>query len=235
MNETAKTPGDTGGPSDEQVVEFLRADPEFFARNPALLAELRIPHDVDGAVSLLEHQVGVLRGRLQQQDKRLQRLLANARDNEELAQRMHGLTLALIDCSAADEVFAALYHTLSEQFGADAAGVRLFAPPRDEQDRRLGEFVQIDAAGRVLFDRSVAADKPICGRLPAAQAEFLFGAHAADIASAAVLPLGSARRFGLLAIGSRDPQRFHPGMGTMFLRNLAEVVTRVLLPHVATG
>ena len=160
----------------------------------------------------------------------------NARDNEDLAQRMHGLTLALIECRTADEVFAALYHTLAEQFGAEGAAVRVFTPPRREEDRRLGEFVEVDAAGRALFDRAMSADKPVCGRLPAAQAEFLFGAHAGDTASAAVLPLGaSGRRFGLLAIGSRDPQRFHPGMGTMFLRNLAEVVTRVLAPHVETG
>lgn len=235
MNGTAKKHGSDSGPSEDQVLEFLRAAPEFFARHPELVAELRIPHGVDGAVSLLEHQVGVLRGKVQQQDQRLQELLGNARDNEDLAQRMHGLTLALIECRAADEVFAALYHTLSEQFGADAAAVRIFAPPHSEQDRRLGEFVQVNATGRALFDRAMSADKPVCGRLPAAQAEFLFGAHAADTASAAVLPLGIARRFGLLAIGSRDPQRFHPGMGTIFLRNLSEVVTRVLLPHVEAG
>ena len=37
-----------------------------------------------------------------------------------------------------------------------------------------------------------------------------------------------AAQLGILAIGSRDPARFHPGKGTDFLRRLGEVVSRTL-------
>ena len=220
---------------DQQVADYLRADPEFFVRNAELVGSLRIPHGQPGAVSLLEHQVSVLRGQTEELRDKLQQLVANARDNEELSQRMHRLTLSLIEARSLDEIFATLYQSLSEQFQADVAAVRLFVPARAGRDRGLGEFVTPDAALHARFERALAADKPICGRPPAAQSEFLFGEHAAETRSAALLALGDARRFGLLAIGSRDAERFHPGMGTLFLRNLAEVVTRVLVPHIDIG
>lgn len=235
MSSSAQQQGTESVLSEQQVVDYLRGDPEFFARQPELVAAMRIPHGQDGAVSLLEHQVQVLRAQGEEARDKLKQLLGNARDNEELSQRMHRLTLALIECRAADEVFAALYEMLGEQFAADAAAVRVLVPPRNERDAGLGEFVSVEAGARAEIERVLANEKPVCGRLPAAQAELMFGARATEIASAALLPLGEPERFGVLAIGSSDPQRFHPGMGTMFLRNLGEIVTRVLQPHVELG
>ncbi len=235
MNVTAHDDGTASVLDDEQVASYLREHPEFFARQSGLVENLRVPHGHGGAVSLLEHQVQVLRSQGEETRARLERLIANARENEELNQRMHRLTLALIECRSSDEVFATLYQVLAEQFSADAAAVRVFVPPRRESDLRLGEFVSVEADARAEIEATLAADKPVCGRLPAPQADLLFGVHAVNTESAALLPLGNGEMFGVLAIGSRDPMRFHTGMGTMFLRNLAEIVTSVLRPHVELG
>jgi uncharacterized protein YigA (DUF484 family) len=37
--------------------------------------------------------------------------------------------------------------------------------------------------------------------------------------------LRTSQTFGLLTLGSPDPQRFHPGMGTLFLTRLAELAS----------
>ena len=235
MSSSVQQKGTQAVLNDQQVVDYLQGNPEFFARQSDLVAGMRIPHGHDGAVSLLEHQVQVLRAQGEEARGKLQQLLVNARDNEELSQRMHRLTLALIECRAVDEVFATLYQVLGEQFSADAAAVRVLVPPRAERDAGLGEFVSIEAGARAEIEAALASGRPTCGRLPAAQAGLLFGARAAEIASAALLPLGAPEHFGVLAIGSHDAQRFHPGMGTMFLRNLGEIVTRVLQPHVELG
>ena len=217
---------------DEDVVEFLRRDTDFFARHPDLLAELRVPHACGDAHSLIEYQVEVLRTQGRQLRERLHALVGNARDNEELGQRMHALTLALIECRSVDEIFTSLYHALADDFGADVVTIRLFAPPAADADRGLGEFVGTDGEARALFATVLESDKPLCGRIRGKQLDFLFGHREVVAASGALLPLGTHQRFGVLAIGSRNPQRFHPGMGTLFLRNLADVVTRVLMPHV---
>ena len=55
--------------------------------------------------------------------------------------------------------------------------------------------------------------------------EFLFNDAAATIRSTALVPLGEQAQYGFLAIGSVDPNRFFPGMGTLFLDLLGEVVS----------
>ena len=77
---------------------------------------------------------------------------------------------------------------------------------------------------RDFFER----ERPVCGRLGAEQMDFLFGAQAEEMGSAALLPLQTDDILGVLAIGSADPQRFHPDMGTEFLHRLTEVVGRKL-------
>lgn len=75
----------------------------------------------------------------------------------------------------------------------------------------------------------------MCGRMKPEQLKFLFPDHADDIGSGAVLPLGESRCFGLLAVASADPQRYYPGMGVVFLKQLSEIVSRVVGPHVSAA
>ena len=46
--------------------------------------------------------------------------------------------------------------------------------------------------------------------------------------STAFVPLGDKGANGMLAIGSSDPARFYPGMGTLFLDLLADVISTSL-------
>jgi hypothetical protein len=62
----------------------------------------------------------------------------------------------------------------------------------------------------------------ICGRLNHNKRDFLFGSRAQWVQSMVLVPMGQD---GMLAIGSSDPARFYPGMGTLFLDLLANVVT----------
>ena len=72
------------------------------------------------------------------------------------------------------------------------------------------------------------APRPLCGRLTREQLHFLFGDSAVAIGSTALVPLFDGRLLGLLAIGSYWPERFQPGMGTVFLRQLGAVAGRAL-------
>src|SRR6202012_5659249 len=72
------------------------------------------------------------------------------------------------------------------------------------------------------FADFLAHHEPISGRLTHERLQRLFGQHAGEIRSAAVMPLGE---LGLLAIGSKDPDHFQPGMGTVFLKMIAATGT----------
>jgi uncharacterized protein YigA (DUF484 family) len=41
--------------------------------------------------------------------------------------------------------------------------------------------------------------------------------------------------YGLLAIGSQDASRFHPGMGTLFLTHLGELIGLLLARYLEPG
>jgi hypothetical protein len=81
------------------------------------------------------------------------------------------------------------------------------------------------------FDTLFATCKPRCGQLRDSQRDFLFGNDAANIGSVALIPLGGQPPLGLLALGSVDHDRFHPGMSTEFLSRISELVTQALSRH----
>jgi uncharacterized protein YigA (DUF484 family) len=227
---------ETPAPGEEEAIAaYLDKNPDFFDRHPKLLENLVVPHSCGGAVSLVEYQVSVLRDQVHEMRRRMQSLANNARDNEALSQRLHQLTLSLVECTSLDEVLTNLYQAMREDFKADFAVIRLFADARDDGDRGLGEFVGPRSDARELFSQALASSKPVCGHFKEQQLAFLFPGTRAEIGSGARVPLGQSARFGVLAIGSRDSQRFHPGMGTIFLRQLGDIVSQVLEPHVSAG
>jgi uncharacterized protein len=72
----------------------------------------------------------------------------------------------------------------------------------------------------------------MCGRLKLEKLEFLFAERAEQVASAVVIPLNPV---GLLAVGSSDPNRFHPGMGTVFLEQMAELIRTAIAVQIERG
>ncbi len=80
--------------------------------------------------------------------------------------------------------------------------------------------------------RKLGSGKPLCGEAPEASVlRYLFGEPATDIKTCALIPLGGASPYGLLALGSRDPYRFHAGMGTVYLTRLGELLAHGLARH----
>jgi uncharacterized protein YigA (DUF484 family) len=233
MREQAQTA--PASETEQDIVDYLKSHPEFFVRHPGILESMEIPHQCGKAVSLVEYQVSVLRDQSRDLRGKLKKLVSNARENEELNRRLHKLTLALIECTAVDEVFASLYQSLREDFSAEHAAIRVFGAPKQVIDRGLAEFVGNDPESEPLFEPLFRSLKPLCGRMKPEQVAFLFPDHAEEIGSSVVLPLGESRGFGLLAVASRDPQRYYPGMGVVFLTQLSEVVTKVLHPHLSAA
>lgn len=206
------------------VADYLRRHPEFFRAHPNLLAQLEIPHECGSAVSLIEYQVSVLRDQNRHMKSKLKELVQVGRDNDRLTERMLQLTLALMDATSLDAVLTALDDRLRHEFRADAVAVRLFdyggelASPWPDQ--------LIDPADPELdhFRNFFKNHRPLCGRLKREQLAFLFGGSAENVGSAALIGLGDHASLGLLAIGSRDEGRFHPGMGTVFLNRMGSLV-----------
>lgn len=221
----------------DDVEAYLRRHPDFFHGRDELIRALTLPHPTGGAISLVERQVALLREETQRYRAQLQELVQIARYNDELIARLQQLTVKLLDSAALDEVLALLETALRQDFHADAATLRLFAP--------AAAGIHFDAGARAFLNVAViepealtpslqpvlAGGRPACGHLPNDQLVQLFPTTAGEIGSAALLPLAGGAgtpAVGLLAIGSRSAERYTPEMGTTYLNYMNELIGRKL-------
>lgn len=219
--------------STEEMENYIRNNPDFLLARPELLAEMVIPHASGAAVSLVEKQVKALREQNEQARKRLHELIEIAKFNEDLAHRMHHLVLTLIDAGSPEEIFKTLYENLKRNFRAEQVVVRLFAQPGANAGRELAEFAGNQAGEAGFFEELIEKRLPVVGAPAMEQQAFLFGAQGAAVASVVMVPLRGADWGGVLAIGSRDPDRFQKGMGVELLANMGEVLSFILKPWIA--
>ena len=225
---------DTSSISAEEVEIYIRNNPDFFLTRAELLADMVIPHGTGAAVSLVEKQVKVLREQNEQARKRLHELIEIAKFNEDLAHRMHHLVLTLIDAGDPEEIFKTLYENLKRNFRAERVVIRLFAEQSGIAAPGLAEFVGKQAGEAGLFEALIEKRLPTVGVPGLEQQAFLFGPEGADITSVVLVPLRGGDWGGVLAIGSRDPDRFQKGMGVELLANMGEVLSFILKPWIAT-
>ncbi len=204
----------------ESVAAYLSAHPEFFAHRPDLVARLRIPHPARGAVSLIEHQLAVLRERLEREQRRLTHLIARAREYEDLSERLHALTLRVIAARDLQHLSEVLDEALRQAFNAEAVALKLF--PLDPAAARSDPVTQ-------AFLEFVDRPHALCGPLDPHRHEALFAGTDQGITCAALIPIHAEPHFGVLAIGSRDPERFKADMGTDLLDRLGQIVSQRLL------
>lgn len=213
----------------QQVALYLEAHPDFFNENVQLLEKLSIPHVTGGAVSLISKQLELFRTRYQEMENQLCELIEIARDNDTAVNRMHKLNLALLDALTLEEAVTNLNIVLSEYFLTDFVAIRLIQSAPNADLEELGLFISPDSKELKPFDLELRTGKPTCGKPTLTQARVLFGFQANEVKSCAIIPMLFTDLDGLLAIGSRDENRFHASMGHLFLTQMSEVIATRLI------
>jgi len=209
----------------EVVASYLRKYPDFFSRHPDVLEVIEISHQSGAAASLIERQVEQLRISNEDLNRQLKRLMQVASENEQLMSRLHRLTLELMSIASRREFFTRLGDSLLNDFDTDVLQICLFNGPAEDA---AGEHVTaVDADDQALepFRAQLQKGSAVCGRLSEGKLQYLFGDKSRWVQSTALVPLGEQGADGMMAIGSSDPARFYPGMGTLFLDLLANVVS----------
>jgi len=201
-----------------EVATFLRRNPRFLGQFPDLALSLVVPKEEGQASSLASYQLDVLRDKNRELNRRLNELFANAQDNERLAVRTHQLSLALMRAGSAADTLRAMVAVLGEDFQGEVVRVLLFKPLDGLSADWLQVVPEADPA-LAPFRDFLAGNEPLCGRLNQDKLDLLYGEDKARAASAVLLPLPG---IGMLTVGSADANRFFPGMGTLFLRLMAE-------------
>lgn len=197
---------------DEQIVEFLKQHPDFLQKHPEVLDHLVLHHDTgDGAVSLMERQIKVLRERQAANREKLAEWVRVGRENDAIAERIHHFTLSLLQAHDEADLITRVRASLRTDF--DIVSVRLLLDPELRPD----------------IETLLPAARTRCGHFPLEQRRIAFGDEAESIASMALVPIGPTASLGAMALGSIDAERFTPAMSTDFLARMGELIGAALL------
>ena len=210
-----------------QVEDYLKHHPDFFHEHLHLLEQMSIPHPSGTAISLISKQLELFRNKHQEMESQLTALIDIARDNDISFIRMHKLTLALLEASTLEQAIVNLDVVLADYFLTDFVAVRIIKDYPNSTIANL--FISPKSENLLPFLKELAGNQPKCGRPTLAQAKVLFGDLAIEVKSCAIIPMNFTELEGILAIGSREEDRFHFSMGNLFLNQMSEIIgTRLI-------
>jgi uncharacterized protein YigA (DUF484 family) len=212
--------------SAEQVARYLQEHKEFFINHSELLADLSLPHESGGAVSLLERQVKILRDRSIESRHTLNSLLENARYNDQLFSVTRNLILALLEEDKVSQIASVAQANLCTQPGIDACSLILLedlgreSPAHTETARELLQrFPSLFRSPARVVSQAITREA----------AQLLFPHSGLTLRSAALCPIthqGSI--IAVLTIGNQSQDYFNDELDTLFLDFIAEVLGSLL-------
>lgn len=218
--------------TEDDIAQFLTNTPGFFERHAEVLATVQItsPHG-PRAVSLQERQAEMLREKIKGLEQRVMEMVRSSSDNATIAHKVHQWTGSLLQVKDPFDLPQAVVDGLHTLFDVPQAAVRVWdvAGPYIDAD-----FTQGASEDARAFASSLTM--PFCGpNLGFEPAGWLAQEPGEPAQSLALLPLragaidGATPAFGLLVLGSQDPQRFDATMGTDFLSRMAELASAALV------
>jgi len=208
------------------IAQYLVDHPQFFVEYAALLGEVKLSSPLTGrAVSLQERQMEVMRDKYRILELRMSELARHAEENVAIANRFHGWTQQLLRTRAHAEIPSAVADGLVKHFIVPQATLRLWKLTPEHADTWYTNGVSEDVR---LFASSLRA--PYCGLNKEFEAVGWL-AEADTVRSTVLLPLrAGGNPFGLLVLGSPDPDRFSASMATDFLVHIGETASTALAP-----
>ncbi len=211
-------------PSEAQVVAYLKAHPTLLIDHPQLLETLELAHSAGSAVSLIERQVDLLRGKNARLEGRLNRLIDTARENETRAENVLRLARSLIRAPSLANIMVGLRASMRDDFGIDEVFIGLNSGAYKRHD--IDGIAPLETGGAIVrvYDNFIRTRLIECGPIAEDRAKLLFPKAEQPVLSAAVVPLEKEKNLGMLALGSRDAERFQPRQGKLFLEITAELV-----------
>ena len=213
---------------EDDVVYYLRDNPNFFIAHQSLLTDLNLPHTSGRTISLVERQVEILRERNMDMRRQLNDLLQTARDNDTLFTKTRTLTLSLLDARNLQELNEVLATHVLVDFDADFVCCHLSGAPNGGA---LDHFIWHPASEELTagFGHLFSGQTSVCTSLRTHELANIFPNSATDEGGSAVLlTLATDPNEGVLAIGSRNAGRFSNSMDTLFVTYIADILSKAI-------
>jgi two-component system, cell cycle response regulator len=162
-------------------------------------------------------------------------LTEQAQRNHEIMRKHQAFDLEIVSASNFPHLVGTIFRTLPGLSGLDVVTLTLLDPDADIYtvlDRLAVDFEEFpnlmfsESGDELGFDLSPGAPvpRPLLGAFEPRRHRAVFP-HAPGLHSAALVPLlRNKRLIGCLNLGSRDPARFVPEMGTEFVEHMASII-----------
>lgn len=213
--------------NEAEVAQYLESHPQFFSSHTGLLATMYLPNPHgSGTVSLAERQQVAQRDKIQQVERKYNELLQFGIENEEKSNKVHKLTLALLEASNLSEIVQALNNSLQHDFDISSTKLILWTEPKNNDDAKHPAFAEIDEISKAWAEALI---EPYYGALPNENLASI--ALGEETKSYAITPLEIGTPIGLLVLASNDAHRFYPNMGSLFVKRISELVSAALRQH----
>jgi uncharacterized protein len=215
----------------KEVAQYLREHPQFFEEYADMLANIQIPHSHgSGAIPISERQIIALRDKNHILQEKLSELVRFGEENGALGEKMHRLAVTLLTFTRLSDLLHALHFNLREDFSIPHMALRLWSI--SGEDPSLPELTPTSADICIVAESLL---RPYCGPHVLDEIKGFFGEDAIRLRSFAMVPLRAEQTVGLLVMGSEDPHRFYPEMGTIYLMQLGELVSAALARYRLAG
>ena len=221
---------DTPAMNEASIADYLLQHPEFFERHAEMLTSVQLSSGHgQRAVSLQERQAEMLRDKIKGLEQRIMEMVRNSSENSAIAHKIHRWSCALAAVSDVRQLPHAIAEGIQKEFDVPQVGIRVWGVAGPYLGSMFTMGVSEDAKA---FATSLTM--PFCGpNLGFEPTAWLPKPDA--VQSLALLTLregpndSQSPAFGLLVLGSQDPQRFDATMGTDFLARMAELASAALI------
>jgi len=212
--------------SAHDVAQFLQTHPDFFNEHADLFVSMAVPHpNQNRAISLSERQAMLLRDKIRDLEWRLTGLVQQATRNEIISEHLKVWCQRMLSASDAQRLPGEIALGLAEQFGLQDAALRVWLP------KGTSATAPDTLGGPVSQEIRAFADTlkaPYCGQGTQFEALAWLNQPPASFAMIALRQYADDPAFGLLVLGSDDPERFSADMGTTFLAHIAQLASAAL-------
>lgn len=206
----------------KDILNYLRLEPNFFRHNPEILSELNLPHESGAAISLIERQISILRERNLAMRRRMNQLVSAAKENEALFDKTKTLTIELLQAEGLHGLNEVLATYVLADFQADLVCLHL-----ENENEILDHLIGHDGQFPLLLEKCEAG--PLIQAFREEELTVIFPSINHDSSgSAVIVPIRIAEQKAVLAIGSKDPQYFTKDMDTLFIRYIADILSRLI-------
>ncbi|MCC3861650.1 DUF484 family protein [Pseudemcibacter aquimaris] len=218
----------------EDVINFLRHNPDFLNHNPELFGILTTPDlSEDGVVDFQNLMIEKLKLSLDELKSNQGLLIDTSRNNLTTQVQVHEAILALMDTETLEHYGHVVTQDWPDMLHMDVIRICF----EKDHDKAIPNIKEISPLPKGTVEESLGNDDIIQLRGDVDVSEEIFGPAKSLVKAEALIKLPETDHNppGILAFGSRDADMFYPGQGTELLRFLGASFHKCLIQWLKTS